>query len=213
MGLLGLFVVWQLGLNIETLKGWIDVTREFLEERPAMIFIAIVILPSLPFPVSVLLLAAGAVYGERYGPILASLIALTAIVINFSWTYWIARFPARRLIERMVRKFDVTIPELPKHHVLQFTIVFRITPGIPFFLQNYILGLAAVPFRIYFIVSLLAQTAWTFGFVISGGAIFKGDVGLAVAGVCLLIVATLITQTVRKRLGAARESALTPPQA
>jgi uncharacterized membrane protein YdjX (TVP38/TMEM64 family) len=84
--------------------------------------------------------------------------------------------------------------------VMSFTLVFRITPGIPFFLQNYVLGLARVPFRTYFIVSLLAQTAWTFGFVISGGAIFEGNFGLAITGCCLLTVATLITQSVRKRL-------------
>jgi uncharacterized membrane protein YdjX (TVP38/TMEM64 family) len=200
LGLLGVFVAWKLGLNVETLKGWIGSLVDYLEERPALIFIAIVILPSMPFPVSVLLLAAGVVYGERYGPFYAGLIALTAIIINFSWTYWFARFPARRMVERIVRKFDVEIPELPKQHVMSFTLVFRITPGIPFFLQNYVLGLARVPFRTYFIVSLLAQTAWTFGFVISGGAIFEGNFGLAITGCCLLTVATLITQSVRKRL-------------
>ena len=204
LGLLGVFVAWKLGLNVETLKGWIDSLVDYLEARPALIFIAIAILPCMPFPVSVLLLAAGVVYGERFGPFYAGLIALTAIVINFSWTYWLARFPARRLVERLVRIFDVEIPELPRHHVMSFTIIFRITPGIPFFLQNYVLGLARVPFRTYFIVSLLAQTAWTFGFVISGGAIFEGNLGLAITGICLLTVATLATQIVRQRLVAAR---------
>ena len=199
-GLLCVFVAWKMGLTPATLKGWIDVMVEYLEERPALIYVAIVILPAMPFPLSVLLLAAGVVYGERYGLFYAGLLASTAIIINLSCTYWVARFPARRLVERLVRRFDFEIPELPKHHVLRFTIIFRVTPGIPFFLQNYILGLAGVPFRPYFIVSSLAQLVWTFGFVVSGGAIFKGNAGLAIAGVCLLVVATLITQSIRRQL-------------
>ncbi len=202
LGAAAVFIAWKLGVTPAAIKEWVKVTVAWLEERPAMIFAAIVILPAGPFPVSVLLLAAGVVYGDRFGPVNAAFIALLAMILNFSWTYWIARYPARRLVERFIRNFDVEIPKLPDHHVRRFTIIFRITPGIPFFIQNYILGLAGVPFRIYFIVSLLAQTVWTFGFVISGGAIFKGKAGLAIAGICLLVVATLLTQALRRKLGA-----------
>lgn len=205
LGAVFAFIAWKLGVTPANLKEGINVTVNWLEDRPAMIFLAIVILPAAPFPVSVLLLAAGVVYGERFGPINAALLALSAIVLNFSWTYWIARYPARRLVERLIRNFDVRIPTLPDRHVRRFTIIFRITPGIPFFIQNYVLGLAGVPFRIYFIVSLLAQTAWTFGFVISGGAIFEGKAGLAIVGICLLVVATLLTQALRNKLGAREE--------
>ena len=78
MGLLGVFVAWKLGLNAAMLKGWLDSLVEYLEARPAMIFIAIAVLPSMPFPASVLLLVAGVVYGERFGPFYSGLIALTA---------------------------------------------------------------------------------------------------------------------------------------
>ncbi len=202
LGLLALLTAWKLGVTPAAIKQWIQVTVDWLEQRPAMIFAAIVFLPAGPFPVSVLLLAAGVVYGERFGLFTAGAIALTAIVLNFSLTYWIARYPARRLVARLIRNFDVEIPRLPDHHVRRFTIVFRITPGLPFFLQNYILGIAEVPFRVYFVVSLLAQLVWTFGFVVSGGAIFEGEAGKAIAGICLLVVATLLTQALRKKLGA-----------
>ncbi len=202
LGAAALLLAWKLGVTPAALKGWIMETVDWLEERPAMIFVAIVILPAAPFPVSVLLLAAGAVYGERYGPFRAALIALAAITLNLTWTYWFARYPARRLVQRLIRRFDVEIPKLPDHHVRRFTIIFRITPGLPFFLQNYILGLAEVPFRVYFTVSLLAQTVWTFGFVISGGAILKGKAGVAIAGICLLAVGVIVTRSLRKKLTA-----------
>ena len=202
LGAIAVFLAWKLGITPAAIKNWVQVTVDWLEERPAMIFLAIVILPAGPFPVSVLLLAAGVVYGERFGLFVAGLLALSAIVLNFSLTYWIARYPARKLVARLIRNFDVEIPKLPDHHVRRFTIVFRITPGLPFFLQNYILGIAEVPFRVYFVVSLLAQIVWTFGFVVSGGAIFEGEAGKAIAGICLLVVATLLTQTLRKKLGA-----------
>ncbi|MEO8614657.1 MAG: hypothetical protein ABI600_05905, partial [Luteolibacter sp.] len=99
---------------------------------------ALVILPGLPIPTSALLLTAGVVWRDQ--PMMACLLCLLALILNLTWTYWLAAGPARRLVEKMLAATGIQIPDLPRGDHLKLILVMKLTPGIPLFLQNYLLG-------------------------------------------------------------------------
>ncbi|HYD83513.1 MAG TPA: hypothetical protein VEA63_05660, partial [Opitutus sp.] len=77
-------------------------------------------------------------------------------------------------------------------------IVVRVTPGIPFFVQNYLLGLAGVPLGKYLLVSCIISWSYTVGFVVFGDALLHGKGKMALLAVSLLVAAAVITHWLRK---------------
>jgi uncharacterized membrane protein YdjX (TVP38/TMEM64 family) len=75
----------------------------------------------------------------------------------------------------------------------------RITPGIPYPVQNVALGVMGLRFKTYLLASLPAQSLYTIGFIVTSGALFQGQAGLAISGVLLLIVIVLATRMLRNR--------------
>ena len=109
--LLVALLAWQAGFDRAALAAiWSDV-EAFLQARPWALFIALVVLPGLPFPVSVLLLAAGVAWNDH--PVWACGLSLCALAINMSWTYWVAAHPGRRLVEWFIGWSGMKIPDIP----------------------------------------------------------------------------------------------------
>jgi len=195
---IAVIILWQLGLTPTVLASvWKD-TIAFLKENPWALFLAIVILPGLPVPVSALFIAVGAVWTGNIW--VASALAIVAITLNMTWTYFLAAYPARNIIEKVLASTRFNIPDLPKKDHLRLILVLRITPGIPFFLHNYILGFLRAPFSLYLPISVAITGCYTVGFVVTGGAIFDKNFTLAAIGIGLLILAYLITKAIRAYL-------------
>ncbi len=55
---------------------------------------------------------------------------------------------------------------MTKANALSVTLVLRLTHGIPFFVQSYILGLAEVPFVFYMVVSWTCNLPMAIGAVV-----------------------------------------------
>ena len=97
-----------------------------------------------------------------------------------------------------------SLPEVSRSNAVQIGLLLRLTPGIPYALQNVALGVIGLPFGIYLLVSLPVQSLYTVAFIVTGGAIFEGRAGLAVtAGLLLvaLVVATRLVSRHRRRNG------------
>lgn len=202
LGILGAVVAWQLGLDAATLKSlWRD-TEIYLRENPWALFLAIVFLPALPFPVSALLVAAGIVWRDNL--LAACALALLALALNMTWTYWLAAYPGRRFVEKLISATSMRFPDLPHRDHVRLILILRLTPGIPLFVHNYVLGFLRTPFLYYLPLSLLLAGPIACGILITGGALFEGRVGLAFAGACLLIVGILVTKMLRTRLALKR---------
>ncbi len=198
MALVAAVVAWKMGVDLAALKdGW-RVTEAYLRQNSWALFLALVILPGLPVPTSVLLLTAGVVWRER--PILACLLCLLALALNFSWTYWLAARPARRLVEKMLAASGIQIPELPRGDHLKLILVLRLTPGIPLFFQNYLLGFLHAPFYLYLPVSLLCTGIIGSGVVLSGAGLADGQLKWAITGVSLIVLGGVFTHLVRSWL-------------
>lgn len=202
VGLLGMIgcglLAWRAGVNLATLQAWWEAAEEFLGRHPVWLFAALVVLPGLPVPTSALLFLAGGVWKER--PVAACGICLVAIALNMTWTYWAAAKPGRGLVERFLAAGSFRIPELPKGNDLRLTLLLRLTPGSPFFLQNYLLGFLRVPFRMYLPVSIGCNALMSIGFVLSGAGVADGNLKPLITGVALIVVGVVVVQWVKAKM-------------
>ncbi|MCB1242309.1 MAG: TVP38/TMEM64 family protein [Verrucomicrobiales bacterium] len=197
VGIIVLVVLWKLGIDVETLRASWKSSRAYLQEHEWALFLALAFLPGFAVPVSPLLLLAGAVWGAT---LKACVLTVLALAVNMSWTYWVAAYPARKFIERLLLSTSVKIPDLPKNDHVRLVLIFRLTPGIPFFIHNYVLGFVRTPFWIYLPMSVLLGGAVSIGILLTGGAILEGKAGMAITGISLIIVGVLVTRWLRGRL-------------
>jgi uncharacterized membrane protein YdjX (TVP38/TMEM64 family) len=198
-GLVLIWLAWQAGVDLARLKEIWRVTEEFLKRHPMVLFLALVILPGLPVPTSALLLTAGVVWRDR--PVIACGLCLLALALNLSWTYWLAAGPARRVVEKLLRASEVQIPDLPRGDHLKLILVLKLTPGIPLFFQNYLLGFLHAPFRLYLLISMLGNGLIGTGIVLSGAGISDGRLMPALTGLSLIVVGIVLTHLIRGWLG------------
>ena len=204
IGLCGLVLVggllaWKWGVDLVDLKVWWGLMEAYLEKSPWVLFAALVVLPGLPVPTSLLLLTAGVVWKNQ--PLMACGLCLLALALNFSWTYWLAAGPARRLVEKMLAATAIQIPELPRGDHLKLILVMRLTPGIPLFFQNYLLGFLRAPFWLYLLISTLTIGVIGSGVVLSGAGLADGKLKWAITGVSLIVLGGILTHLVRSWLG------------
>ena len=194
-GLLGGWLAWKMGVDFTSLKDAWKVSEAFLIQNPWILFLALVLLPGLPVPMSLLLLTAGVVWKDR--PLIACLICLTALALNLTWTYWVAAVPARKLVEKLLAATSIQIPDLPRGDHLKLILVLRLTPGIPLFLQNYLLGFLRAPFHLYLPISILCTGVIGCGVVLSGAGLADGKLKWAITGVSLIVLAGVLTHAIR----------------
>ena len=146
---------WKTGVDLASLKEAWKQLNEYLVKNPWALFLALVFLPGLPVPTSALLFTAGVVWRDQ--PLMAVSLSMLAMALNLTWTYWLAAGPARRLVEKMLAATAIKIPDLPRGDHLKLILVLKLTPGIPFFFQNYLLGFLRAPFMLYLPLSILCN--------------------------------------------------------
>lgn len=205
LAVVGAWIAWRSGLDLAQLKGWWFFLDGYLKTHPAILFWALVLLPALPIPTSALLLTAGFVWGDR--PVMAVSLCLLAMAMNVSWTYWLASRPARGWVEKLMAAGSLQIPEVPRGNHLKLILIMRLTPGIPFFVQNYVLGFLRPPFVLYLWVSMLCSGVIGTGVVLSGAGLGGGNLQWAILGISLIVVGGIVTHFVRAWLGKRKRSA------
>lgn len=157
---------------------------EFLRDMgPVPFFIAMALLPVIGFPVTPFYLLAGATFGIWMS------LAGTALsqALNLLVAYWLARRYLRGWIEKLVKGAQYKIPEVQPKNFVNFTILVKITPGPPNFLKSFILGLARIPFGIFFIVSWPTTMGYAMGAIIFGDSLMTGDLSQAILGFGFMI--------------------------
>jgi len=175
----------------------LEALLHFLREHPALLFAAIAILPGFAVPSSPLLVLAGVVWGPT--PTGCAL-ALAAIGLNICWTHILAAGPARKIIIRLIGdRLARFRPAVATSH-WKIVCALRLPPGVPLFIQNYGIGLLGAPLRLSLALAIPTTAVHVCGFVLTGGAILEGRIAILLLGITLLILATLIIHTLRKRL-------------
>jgi uncharacterized membrane protein YdjX (TVP38/TMEM64 family) len=187
------------------LKALLASGLELIRQAGAPVFFtAMALLPALGAPQTVFSLTAGPVFGPSLGMGLVITLALLAVTVNMALSYFLARRALRPLLVKIFTKLGYTLPRAAPGDELDLLILLRVTPGVPFPVQNYLLGLAEVPFGQYMLVSCLVQWPMNAAFILFGEAMLhgRGRVALITLGVILALMAA--TQLVRKHYGKKR---------
>lgn len=178
---------------------WFSI-RHILTNNGLLLFISIAILPGLVLPVAPLLGLAG-LWGGENGPWLSCLYCTIALFINLCWTYWLARGPARGVLQRLLRHTRFRLPESPPDNMLEWALILRLTPGVPFIFTNYGLGLVGMRFSPYLYISLPVLAFTACGYVLAFAGIFGGEWKYLWTGACIIAVTILLGRFVIKHRG------------
>ncbi len=181
------------------LKGLLDQGIEMIREAgPVMFFTALAVLPAVGAPLSIFTLPAGSVFAPELGMPLVLLLVCASIAVNLAITYWLSRHLFRPWLIKLLAWLGYSLPEVSakNHRVLVFLV--RVTPGPPYVLQSYILGLAGIPFVTYFIISWIISSSYACAFVLFGDALMQGRGKMALMAIGLFVVLTVGVQLLRK---------------
>lgn len=166
----------------------------------SLFFGAMALLPVVGFPLMPFALTAGPAFAPTLGMPLVIALLIAAVAINVSLSYWIGSHwlaPARPWLER---KFGWKLPQLADHSAFIFMVVMRAAPGIPFWVQSYLLAAMRVPFGTYLLVSTLIPAAYLTCIVVLGKALGDGQPWAAAGAAAIAFALGTILHFVRKRI-------------
>lgn len=198
---LSAFTVYFLWTRHPSLEYWVEWVKDgysLLQDNPWALVLVLATLPGIGFPTSPVLILFGVVIAPRYGMPAAVSLAVIAQGICTIWTYALSAGPLRNLLKTYVLK-NRQLPEMSDANAVRLGLILRLTPGIPYCVQNVVLGVLQMRFKHYLLVSMPTMALWAAGFVITGGAIFKGQAGWAITGVIILVVLVLATRMFTQR--------------
>lgn len=171
---------------------------EIRTQGPLVFFAALALLPAVGFPVLAFDLTASTAFSERMGMPAVVACVLVAVTINFSLTYVLARRWLRPVLEKLLTRFGYKVPKVEEGDETDLIMILRLTPGIPFFVQNYLCGLAEVKFRRYFLLSCLLAWPFNAATVIFSDAVIHGKGRMAITTGMLLVAVAAATHLARK---------------
>lgn len=192
-------VALAVGLRFDLRAAVEAVIGALREAGPGIFFVAMALLPAAGFPLIAFTLAAGPVFGPTLGTGWVIGWSLTAVLVNLLLTYWLADRAVRPLVGRLLAYFEIRLPDRTTVGAWQLALIVRLTPGPPFWVQSYLLGLMRVPLAPYLVVSMLVMAGFIIALVCGGEAVMQGNGRLAFAAVGVLVVSVAVLQLLRKR--------------
>jgi uncharacterized membrane protein YdjX (TVP38/TMEM64 family) len=138
-------------------------------------------------------------------------LVMAGLVVDFTLGYWLARRWLRVPLSGWLARRGYSVPKLSAADEIPFILLFRVTPGMPLVVQNYLLGLAEVNFRRYLLISLAVQSVYALGFVWLGQSLQQSSAWKLLLGVSALVALGLMIALLRRWL--ARRKAAANPEA
>jgi uncharacterized membrane protein YdjX (TVP38/TMEM64 family) len=174
---------------------------------PWPFFIAMALLPSVGAPTLAFALTAGRAFSDRMSMTEVVLAGTAAMTFNMALSYWLARWALRPWLQRLLTRLGYKLPEVSGADVMDLMIVLRVTPGIPYCVQNYLLGLAEAPVGRYFFVSCLFVWPNNALFLVFGEALLSGKGKMILGSIALLVVVAAAMHFLRRHYGSKRAAA------
>jgi uncharacterized membrane protein YdjX (TVP38/TMEM64 family) len=204
-----LWLVW----DREAVMTWIR------QARPLPFFALMAVAPAFGVPLTPFFILAGATFGGRVGLLGSGL----ALALNLALCFWIARSGLRPRLASLLRRLGYELPDFGEEgrDVVRFALLVKLAPGVPAFVKTYGLGVAGVPFGLYFAVSMLVTGLYAVSLVVLGESLLEHDLRRAlVAGGALVVLLAAAFWGLRrrrdrggKRQGSARSAASRHPLA
>jgi uncharacterized membrane protein YdjX (TVP38/TMEM64 family) len=172
---------------------------EFLGDAgPALFFLSMAVLPAGGVPLSFFTLTVGVTFAPQLGMPLVLLLALSAVTVNIALSYLLARRALRPPLEYVLQRLGYRLPEARPADATDLIVLLRVTPGIPFPVQNYLLGFAAVPFLRYLLVSCLVALPLNGAIIVFGEALLQGRGRAALLGLLAIMAMMAAISLVRR---------------
>lgn len=175
-----------------------DGVMRLREAGPAVFFLGMALLPAIGFPLMPFSLAAGPVFGPTMGAGAVIACAVSAVLVNVTLSYWLAARALRPLVARLAALLGYRLPVNRAETAWQITTIVRVAPGLPFFMQSYLLGLTRVPFGPYVTMSTLIPAAYLTAIILGGNALWEGRTGTLLIALGLLGIIGAIVHLLRK---------------
>ena len=152
------------------------------------------LLPAFFFPVAVLALAGGLLFGLWWG----SLYTFLGAVLNCTLMFFLARYVGREKVETLLRQklpaiWQQRLQNLNGSRGFLLLVVLRLIPAVPYNLINYAFGLTAMTFRTYIIGSAIGIIPGTLAFINIGDKaldVTSPDFWIAIGLLLLLLLVT-----------------------
>lgn len=201
-----------LWMHAATLHHWADAGASWVRELgPVTFFTAMALLPALGVPVSAFTLTAGPVFEDSLGmPLVLGLVA-GAMAANLAITYVLARWVLRPWVLKLCNWLGYRVPEVSRNDQVGLVVLVRVTPGPPYVFQGYLLGLAAIPFQLYFWISWIISTLYAFAFVLFGNALMEGKGRMALVASGLFVGLVIGGRWLRRRFSEKSTTAVADP--
>lgn len=188
-----------IGTHEELLAYW-EVFEDFLTQHTLWLFASIAVLPAFIIPVAPLLTLAG-VWGKTHGVGAALVYTSLAVVVNLTWTYWLASGPGHGFIKKILGRTKYGIPTPDRESELEWALILRLVPGVPFIFTNYALGLIRMPFGRYFLVSTPILIVTAGGYVLTVAGMLGKQWGAFFLGLSIILVMLVVGRMVFRKYG------------
>jgi len=173
---------------------------------PAAFFTAMVLLPACGVPMLAFSLPAVSLFAEKLGTVPVLIIAVLCMTANLTLTYALARRGLRPLLAKLVARLGYKLPQVEAGDATDLIVILRVTPGIPFFVQNYLAGLADAPFGRYMLVSCIIAWPMNVAIMLFGDALLHGKGRIALVSLSLMLALAAVTHLVRRHYGAKKKA-------
>ena len=152
------------------------------------------LLPAFFFPVAVLALAGGLLFGLWWG----SLYTFLGAILNCTLMFFLARFSGRKQVEALIEKklspiWQQRLENLNSNGGFALLIILRLIPAVPYNLINYAFGLSAMKYSTYILASSIGIIPGTFAFINIGDKaldVTSPDFWIAIGLLLLLLAVT-----------------------
>ncbi len=184
---------WYLGTLVSPQQ-----LQQFLQELgswAAIGYIALfTILPAFFFPVAVLALAGGLLFGLWWG----SLYTFLGAILNCTLMFFLARYVGRKRVEELIRRkltlqWQKRLEDLNSSGGFLLLILLRLIPAVPYNLINYAFGLSSMGYGTYILASAIGIIPGTFAFINIGDKaldVTSPDFWIAIGLLLLLLAVT-----------------------
>ncbi len=152
------------------------------------------LLPAFFFPVAVLALAGGLLFGLWWG----SFYTFLGAILNCSLMFFLARYVGRKQVEQLIQKklssvWQQRLQNLDSSGGFLLLVILRLIPAVPYNLINYAFGLSAMSYPVYILASAIGIIPGTLAFINIGDKaldVTSPDFWVAIGLLLLLLVVT-----------------------
>lgn len=163
---------------------------------PLPFFAAMALLPLIGIPITPFYFAAGAVFE----PVVSLPGVVVSLGVNHLLAYALGRKTLRPVLELVMRRRRLTLPEPGSRDSLYTALVIKLTPGLPFFLRSYLMAVAGIPLRIYLLVTWPLSMAYAVPAILLGESLVEGRGEVAGIALMILLAVGVLTYFLRVRI-------------